>query len=146
MLTKVAIKLDLDKLAMYEYNPSPVGILLNPNKKGKTIKTTNKVYKNINKYEFVIMLIASQKASTNKNKLLSKFDMFKKIVFVAKFVNISAKLTDSRLSPQYLKVGIRSETHMPMIIILYKSNFQKTEKLATNNLSEFLNIINKSPY
>ena len=39
LLKKVAVKLDLDKLAIYEYNPSPVGTLLKPNKKGK-IKNT----------------------------------------------------------------------------------------------------------
>ena len=90
--------------------------------------------------------IAFTNASTNMNKLFNKVVVFKKTLLVAKLVKSSTKLTEFKDCAQDGITGIKSKAQIQTTIILYKSNFQKTEKFAINNFKEFLNIINKSPY
>ena len=78
--------------------------------------------------------------------LLKSDDVFKNTVFVAKSVKIVEKFTTPKQCDHAEYVGIKNRAQTKIATTLYKSNFQKTEKFATNNLSEFLNIINKSPY
>ena len=92
-----------------------------------------------------IITTASKKASITTNKLLSNTEILTKTVFVEKSMISLEKSTLSKASAHEKYAGIKRAAHMSIATSLYKSNFQKTEKFATNNLSEFLNIIN-TPY
>lgn len=121
--------------------PSPVGIADNSIKNGNINNTTNVEYINANKLYDKSKLTAFKKVSTKINNCSKNDVTLENIVVFAKLPSPAKKSTELSTCPQLENVGISNKTQIPIAIILYNKSFQKTEKFAINNFTEFLNII-----